>query len=111
MKLVKNLSKVNIRNIDGFERREDLDFTDDGSKFKGYSYKGMPITTIRYKDETYLSVRVDYLWNKFDYKTWMQTEEYKLCDEFNGVSEVDIDKLVENLEKIIAKVNELNACA
>lgn len=111
MKLVKNLSKVNIRNIDGFERREDLDFTDDGNKFKGYSYKGMPITTIRHKDATYLSVRVDYLWNKFDYKTWMQTEEYKLCNEFNGVYEIDIDKLVENLEKIIAKVNELNACA
>lgn len=111
MKLVKNLSKVNIRNIDGFERREDLDFTDDGNKFKGYSYKGMPITTIRCKGETCLSVRVDYLRNKFDYKTWMRTEEYKLCDEFNGVSEVDIDKLVENLEKIIAKVNELNACA
>lgn len=111
MKLVKNLSKVNIRNIDGFERREDLDFTDDGNKFKGYSYKGMPITTIRCKGETCLSVRVDYLRNKFDYKTWMQTEEYKLCNEFNGVPEIDIDKLVENLEKIIAKVNELNACA
>lgn len=111
MKLVKNLSKVNIRSIDGFERREDLDFTDDGNSFKGYSYKGMPITTIRSRNVTYLSVRVDYLWNKFDYKSWMQTEEYKKCNEFNGVSEFDIDKLVENLEKIIAKVNELNACA
>lgn len=108
MKIVKNLSIANIRKFEGFVRREDLDFTDDGNHFKGFSYKGMPITTLRADNITYLCIRVDYLENEFTYKEWMQTEEYRLCNEFNSVSEFDIDKLIENLEKVIAKVAEMN---
>lgn len=107
-KMIKNLTVANIRGIEGFERREDLDFSDDGNRFRGFSYKGMPITTLRSHDETYLSIRVDYLNNEFTYREWMKTEEYRLCNEFNGVYEIDLDKLVENLEKIIAKVAEMN---
>lgn len=109
MKMIKNLSVANIKKIEGFVRREDLDFSDDGNRFRGFEYKGMPITTLRSHDETYLSIRVDYLENKsFTHNEWYKTEEYKLCDEFNGVDEIDLDKLIENLEKVIAKVNELN---
>ena len=108
MKIVKNLSKANIKKYEGFERREDLDFSDDGAYFKGFSYKGMPITTVRSRDITYLCVRVDYLENEFTYKDWMNTEEYKLCDMFNGVSEFDIDELIENIEAIMVKVAEMN---
>lgn len=108
MKMVKNLSKANIRKFDGFERREDLDFVDDGNFFRGFSYKRMPITTHRSGDTTYLCVRVDYLENSFTYKAWMETAEWSLCDKFNGVSELDIDELVENLEAIIAKVAGMN---
>ena len=86
-KMIKNLTVANIRNIEDMERKEVLDFSDDGNRFRGFSYKGMPITTIRKNDETYLSIRVDYLDNKFTYKEWMKTEEYHLCNEFNGVSE------------------------
>lgn len=111
MKMVKNLTLANIRNIDDMVRREDLDFTDDGNHFKGFAYKGMPITTLRADGETYLTVRVDYLKNSFTYKEWFATEEDKLCDEFNGVSEFDLDKLIENLDRIIAKVDEMNAKA
>lgn len=115
MKMIKNLSKANIKNYEGFERREDLDFSDDGNYFRGFSYKGMPITTLRSGDTTYLSIRVDYLnyedGIKFTYKDWMKTEERHLEDEFNGVYEFDMDKLIENLEKIIAKVNEMNEAA
>ena len=107
-KMIKNLTTANIRNIEGFERREDLDFSDDGNRFRGFSYKGMPITTLRSHDETYLSIRVDYLENNFTYKEWMETKEYFLCNEFNGVYEIDLDKLIENLEKVIAKVDEMN---
>lgn len=107
-KMIKNLTVANIRNIEGMERKEVLDFSDDGNRFRGFSYKGMPITTIRKNDETYLSIRVDYLDNKFTYKEWMNTEEYYLCNEFNGAYEFDLDKLIENLEKIIAKVAEMN---
>lgn len=111
MKIVKNLSKANIRKYEGFERREDLDFEDDGNYFRGFSYKGMPITTLRSDDVTYLCVRVDYLENEFTYKEWMQTEEFKLCDVFNGVSEFDIDELIENIETIAVKVAEMNEAA
>lgn len=112
MKMVKNLSKANIRKYEGFERREDLDFSDDGNYFRGFSYKGMPITTLRTDNTTYLCIRPDYLGNlKFTYKAWMATEEFVICDEFNGVSEFDIEKLIENLEKVIAKVAEMNEAA
>lgn len=111
MKMVKNLSVANIRKYEGFERREDLDFSDDGNYFRGFAYKGMPITTLRSGDTTYLSIRVDYLENEFTHKEWMQTEEYSLTDKFNGVSEFDMDELVETVEKIIAKVSEMNEAA
>lgn len=110
MKMVKNLSKVIVRNYEGFNLREDLNFSDDGNYFRGFDYKGLPITTLRSNIDgtTYLSIRVDYLHNEFTWEDWSSTEEYKLEDEFNGVSEFDLDKLIENCEKIIAKVNELN---
>lgn len=112
MKIVKNLTVANIRKYEGFERREDLDFADDGNYFRGFSYKGMPITTLRTDNTTYLCIRVDYLEDlQFTYKAWMETEEWKLCDEFNGVSEFDIDELIKNLEAVIAKVKEMNAQA
>lgn len=108
VKMVKNLTKANIRNIEGMARREDLDFHDDGNNFRGFSYKGMPITTLRSGDLTYLSIRVDYLENNFTFKEWMMTEEFALTEKFNGVYEFDVNELIENLEKVIAKVNEMN---
>lgn len=110
MKMIKNLSKVIVKNYEGFNLREDLNFSDDGNHFRGFDYKGLPIITLRSKIDNcvYLSVRVDYLNNDFTVQDWMETEEYDLAREFNGVSEFDIDKLIENCERIIAKVNELN---
>lgn len=108
MKMVKNLSKVIVRNHEEFNLREDLNFSDDGSYFRGFDYKGLPITTLRSNDKTYLSIRVDYLDNEFTYHEWMKTDESKLADEFNGVYDFDLDKLIDNCERIIAKVNELN---
>lgn len=110
-KMIKNLSVANIKKIEGMVRREDLDFSDDGNRFRGFEYKGMPITTLRSDETTYLCIRVDYLESEFTYKEWMATEEYHLCDEFNGVYEFDVEKLIENLEKVIAKFNEMNAKA
>lgn len=110
MKMVKNLSKAIVKNYEGFNLREDLNFVDDGNHVRGFDYKGLPITTLRSNanDCVYLLIRVDYLDNDFHYEDWMDTEEYKLAREFNGVSEFDLDKLIENCERIIAKVNELN---
>lgn len=111
MKMVKNLSKTNIKHYEGFERREDLDFSDDGNYFRGFSYKGMPITTLRTDNTTYLSIRVDYLENKFTYKDWIAVNGWILCDKFNGVSEFAMEDLIEVLEEVIAKVKEMNEAA
>lgn len=108
MKMVKSLTKANATKY-GIDVREDLNFNDDGNRFRGFSYKGMPMTQCVSHGECYLSIRVDYLKNNFTCKEWMQTEESNLCDEFNGVNEFDIEKLIENLEKVIAKVNEMNS--
>lgn len=111
MATIKSLTKANVNKL-GIIVREDLDFTDDGSRFRGFSYKGLPLTQCVYQGETFLAIRVDYLNdNQFTTKEWMSTEEYKLADEFNGCFEIDTDKLIENLERIIAKVDELNKAA
>lgn len=110
MKMITGLTKANIKNT-GIELSPEHDFTDDGNRFRGFIYKGMPMTQCRSEGTCYLAIRVDYLRNNFTFKEWMKTEEYKLEDEFNGVSQFDLDKLIENLEKIITKVDEMNAAA
>ena len=107
MKMVKSLTATNGKAY-GIERAKQHDFRDDGSSFRGYEYKGIPLTQCVYEGTTYLSIRVDYLKNNFTSKDWIETEEWKLEDEFNGVGMVDLDKLVENLERIIAKRDEMN---
>ena len=107
-KLVRSLTAANGKAY-GIERAEQYDFRDDGSSFKGYIYKGMPLTQCVSKDYgTFLSIRVDYTRHNFTWEDWRQTDEYNLTDEFNGCSQVDLDKLVDNLEKIIAKVEYLD---
>lgn len=107
-RMITGLTKANIRNT-GIELSPEHDFTDDGNRFRGFIYKGMPMTQCRADGECYLTIRVDYLSNEFTWNEWRVTEEYKLEDEFNGVSEFDLDKLIENLERIIAKRDEMNA--
>lgn len=107
---INGLTKANVRKLN-IEVREDLDFTDDGSRFRGFAYKGMPITQCKYQGTIYLAIRVDYLKNDFTYEDWRRTEEWKMCDKFNGVSEIDSEDLIATLERIIAKVNEMNKAA
>lgn len=109
MKMVKNLTKVTMKYNPNFKVRADLNFADDGNHFKGFEYKGLPITTLRADDKTYLCIRRDYLQNDFTYEDWKQTEEFNLEWEFNGVDEIDLDKLIENCEAILKKMDELNA--
>lgn len=112
--MIKNLSKAIVKNYEGFNLREDLNFSDDGNYFRGFDYKGLPITTLRSNKDntTYLSIRDDYLIydNVFEFtrEEWYATEESNLTWEFNGVSEFDIDELIDICEKILAKMNELN---
>lgn len=108
MKMIKNLNKNLVKADSRFHLREDLNFADDGSLFRGFDYKGLPIVTLREDGITYCSIRVSYLDNKFTSYEWDETEESKLENKFIGVDEIDLDKFIETCEKIIAKVNELN---
>lgn len=111
MKLVKKLTKANCEKY-GIEVAPELDFNDDGNKFRGFIYKGLPMTQCYADGICYLCIRVDYLRDSnFTYSDWMNTEEYYLCDEFNGVSEFDMEKLISNLEAVLAKVIEMNDSA
>lgn len=92
----------------GFIRRTDLDFTDDGSSFRGYELAGMPITYCKSDGMYFISIRVDYLDNYFIWEDWHETDEYKLTDEFNGVYDVDVEKLEKNCVAVAKKVAELN---
>lgn len=106
MKTVKNLSVANIKGTN-FVRREDLDFFDDGNRFRGYSYKGLPITTLYSDGCVYCDVRPDYLqYNGIPWEMWKETEEYKLCNKYNGTSElIDLDDLANICEKVLTKLN------
>lgn len=110
MKMITALTKANIKNT-GIELAPEHDFTDDGNRFRGFIYKGLVMTQCHADGTCYLAIRVDYMDNQFTWKEWSKTKEYRLEDEFNGVSEFDLDKLIENLEAILAKVNEMNAKA
>lgn len=108
MKMIKKLIKANCSKY-GIEAAPEYDFEDDGNKFRGFIYKGLPITQCYSDGVCYLDIRVDYLKTNFTYKEWMATYEYYLCGALNGTSnEFDIEVLVEDLEKILAKVNEMN---
>lgn len=89
----------------GFTRDEFMDFGDDGNYFKGYNYKGIPVSYLRKYGEIYLSFRLDYLKNPNNAKTWNED-----TDRFNGINPDKITKedLIETAEKVLeyAKANE-----
>lgn len=109
MKTVKNLSVTNIKGTN-FVRREDLDFSDDGNRFRGFSYKGLPITTLYSDGRVYCSVEVDYTNNNIPWELWSKTEEYELCDKYNGTSElIDLEDLANICDKVLAKLDSIKS--
>lgn len=115
---MKALTENRIKNVAGFIRNPRYDFSDDGNRFTGWEYKGLPLTQCRdsHYGETYLSIRVDYLNENtklpayFTYQERKETSWYPLCDKYNGVSELpELEEIVADLETIIAGIKELNA--
>lgn len=91
--------------IRGWKRREDLDFRDDGTKFKAFEYENGLIATYTKADgEYYLSLRLDYL-DGLVYEEYSKLEHYILADEFNGVMEIDADKVCENAKILMEEYN------
>ena len=90
----------------GAVRREDLDFIDDGNNFRGYEIEGLPISYSKSNGIYYLSLRIDYL-EGLNFDEYGKMETYKLQDEFNGVENVDANKVKENAIAIIKEYNEI----
>ena len=73
---------------------------------------GLPLTQCRYAGDVYLTIRMDYaLGRLYQYKELKDTEEYRLADEFNGVPEVDVEKLIANCEAVLAKCISIRKAA
>lgn len=119
--MAKMVKKLTAKNgvMYGIEAAHQYDFEDNGNYFRGFVYTNkegfeLPLTQCYSRNDktVYLCVRVDYLeGNAFTYKEWMETEEWRLAGKFNGYGEFDLEELVSNMEKIIAKINELNGKA
>lgn len=64
------LSSLNFSILEqfGFIRLEELDFHNGGSKYKVFSYKGIPISYCKWQGTIYLSIRPDYCVKKFPRK-------------------------------------------
>lgn len=109
MAIIKNLTARNCTAL-GIVRRADLDFEDDGNNFRGFDYKGLPITVLRSNeyDEIFLSIRNDYLDHLYTFKEWNANGGYALTDKFNPISEIDTDDLIATLEAVIALIDKLN---
>lgn len=91
----------------GWTRREDLDFRDDGNKFKVFEYKnGLLASYTKVNGDYYLSLRLDYL-DGLSYDEYSKMDSYELTNEFNGVPEVDADKVTENAVKIMEEYNKV----
>ena len=90
----------------GWIHRSDLDFRDDGTKFKGFEHtSGMIATYTKANGEYYLALRLDYL-DGLTYQEYSKMDSYRLADEFNGVTEIDPDKVTQNA---ITMMQEYNA--
>lgn len=90
-------------------RRNDLDFTDDRTRFRFYSYKNtIPFHIARWKNKVFISIRLDYIHDvnitlqSISYNEYKNWEVYPLLDMYNGVDidTVDADKVINALEAV-----------
>lgn len=96
------------------QRRRDLDFTDDGSRFSFYTYKNVvPFHICKWQNDYFISIRPDYLSDLglpyMPYEVYSKWPEYNLLDEYNGVCAdfVDVEHLLENLEAVYNRISTL----
>lgn len=109
MKMTKTMTKAAWDYV-GLKRLPEDDFTDDGHRFRMYIYKDfLKVSYTTGDGEKYISIRDDYSsYNNTDYD-FFHTNFKEAADrtwDFNGVQEVDLDKLKENLEKVYQALQE-----
>lgn len=87
----------------GLTRCPEHDFSDDGTRFKAYAYKGIPLVSYTTSDgEKFLAINPDNTnYGGTSYDFWKANAESNKCTwDFNGCTEIDLDKLKENLEAV-----------
>lgn len=95
----------------GFIRRPDLDFSDDGNRFRCYEYTnsdGSIIASYLKSDgQVYFSFRLDYV-NDLNYTDYSKFKHYADSDKYNGVNEsaVDLDDIKRIANDLIAEIKD-----
>lgn len=109
--MIKSVTENRIKNIEGFVRLPQFDFSDDGSRFTMWMYKGIPFS--QHRDSrygTFICLRYDYLPTMkkagltditmdAPWKMWSETAAYKLGNKFNGVDSFELEDLMNTIEK------------
>ena len=90
---------VNLVKIPEVKRAPGLDYTDDGSRFRGYIYKDLlPITYTSFKGMIFVDIRLDPILDWDDYKN--ETQIRLVAKRFNGEDREKWDPILfqQNLE-------------
>lgn len=109
--MIKSVTESRIQKIEGFKYLPQYNFSDDGSRFTMWMYKGIPFS--QHRDSrygTFIYLRYDYLPTmKKDgltditmdapWEMWSKTEAYKLGNTFNGVDSFELEDLMNTIEK------------
>lgn len=91
----------------GIVRAPELDFSDDGNRFRGYKVGEMPITYLKDRGQVYLNIRPDYL-TGLNYGEYSKLPSYPDANKYNGVDEnkVDLKDVVEIATKLYNEYQE-----
>lgn len=90
----------------GIIRNPELDFSDDGARFKGYTYGPLKLTYTTFDGMMYLSVRLDYE-EDLGYHDYGKADWAEGYDDFNGVcmSTANLGELKAMLDRVAAGLN------
>lgn len=95
----------------GFIRRPEDDFSDDGSRFRGYVYKTdkgeMPVTYLKSNGQVYLSASLHHK-DELSYEEYKDLPSYRDSDKYNGVpeDEVDVADFAKICDRLISEYSE-----
>lgn len=100
--------RISFRAVKDLVRNKNYDFSDDGSFFRGYVYKGMlPVTVCSYEDMVYICIRSDYV-VRYDVRNQCGMDSiWEDCfSRYNGIkkSVFNSTQFSEDLEKVLQKV-------
>lgn len=109
--MIKSVTENRIKNIEGFKYLPQYNFSDDGSRFTMWMYKGIPFSQHRSSEYgTFIYLRYDYLPTMKEtgltdltmdapWEMWSKTEAYSLGNKFNGVNDFELEDLMNTIEK------------